>query len=82
MQSKTCVNNQTVLWEPHDHAVYTMWLLLNNSQCQIVVWLSANGLSRLAVPRRLFCYGSLVILDVVCSYLLLYINIEIGNNRC
>ena len=38
----------------------------------------------LAVPRRLFCFGSLVILDVVCLYLslfLLYINIEIGKNR-
>ena len=35
----------------------------------------------LAVPRRLFCFGSLVILDVVCRYLslfLLYINIKIG----
>ena len=35
----------------------------------------------LAVPRRLFCFGSLVILDVVCRYLslsVLYINIEIG----
>ena len=39
----------------------------------------------LAVPRRLFCLGSLVILDVVCRYLslfLLYINIKIGKNRC
>ena len=35
----------------------------------------------LAVPRFVLCYGSLVILDVVCRYLslfLLYINIEIG----
>ena len=35
----------------------------------------------MAVPRRLFCFGSLVILDVVCRYLslfVLYINIEIG----
>ena len=35
----------------------------------------------LAVPRRLFCFGSLVVLDVVFSYLslfLLYINIKIG----
>ena len=34
----------------------------------------------LAVPRRLFCFGSLVILDVVCCYLSLfvvYINIKI-----
>ena len=37
----------------------------------------------LAIPRRLFCFGSLVILDVVSghlSLLLLYINIEIGKN--
>ena len=32
----------------------------------------------LAVPRRLFCFGSLVIL----SLFLLYINIKIGTNRC
>ena len=34
-----------------------------------------------AVPRRLFCFGSLVVLDVVFRYLwlvLLYINIKIG----
>ena len=39
----------------------------------------------LAVPRRLFCFGSLVDLDVVFRYLslfLLYINIKIGKNRC
>ena len=38
----------------------------------------------LAVPRRLFCFGSLVILDVVCRYLslfLLLININIGKHR-
>ena len=32
-------------------------------------------------PKRLFCFGSLVVLDVVFRYLslfLLYINIEIG----
>ena len=37
----------------------------------------------LAVPRRLFCFGLLVILDVVCRYLslfLLYINIKIDVN--
>ena len=36
------------------------------------------------VPRRLFCFGSLVILDMVCRYLslfLLYINIKIDKNR-
>ena len=41
----------------------------------------------LAVPRRLFCFGSLVILDVVCCYLSLfllyiYIYVEIGKNSC
>ena len=39
----------------------------------------------LAVPRRLFCFGSLVILDVARCYLwlfTLYINIEIGKNSC
>ena len=39
----------------------------------------------LAVPRRLFCFGSLVILDVVCRiyrFYLLYINIKIGKNSC
>ena len=39
----------------------------------------------LAVPRRLFCFGSLVVLDVVFRYLslgLLYINTKIGKNRC
>ena len=38
----------------------------------------------LAVPRRLFYFGSLVIINVVCHYLsffLLNINIEIGKNR-
>ena len=37
----------------------------------------------LAVARRFFCFGSLVILDLVCRYLslfLLYINIKIGKN--
>ena len=39
----------------------------------------------LAVLRRLFCFGSLVILDVACCYLwlfALYINVEIGKNSC
>ena len=39
----------------------------------------------LAVPRRLFCFGSLVVLDMVCRFLslfLLYINIKIGKNSC
>ena len=38
----------------------------------------------LVVPRRLFCFDSLVILDVVCRYLslfLLYINIKIGKKK-
>ena len=32
-------------------------------------------------PKRLLCFGALVILDVVCRYLslfVLYINIELG----
>ena len=38
----------------------------------------------LAVVGRFFCFGSLVVLDVVCRYLsifLFYINIKIGGNR-
>ena len=41
--------------------------------------------SLLAVPRRLFCFGSLVILDVARCYswlFSLYINIKIGKNSC
>ena len=41
--------------------------------------------SGLAVPRRLFCFGSLVILDVARCYLwlfTLYINIKISKNSC
>ena len=43
------------------------------------------GISLLAVPRRLFCFGSLMILHVACCYLWLfslYINIKIGNSSC
>ena len=39
----------------------------------------------LAVPRRLYCFGSMMILDVTCCYLwlfLLYISIKIGKNGC
>ena len=39
----------------------------------------------LAVPRRLFCFGSLVILDVARCYLwlfTLYISMKIGKNNC
>ena len=42
-------------------------------------------ISLLAVPRLLFCFSSLVILDVACCYLWLfslYINIKIGKNSC
>ena len=45
---------------------------LNNADLAILL---------LAVPRRLFCFGSLVIIDLVCHYLSCYINIEIGKNR-
>ena len=40
---------------------------------------------QVAVPRRLFCFGSLVILDVARCYLwlfTLYINIKISKNSC
>ena len=39
----------------------------------------------LAVPRRLFCFGSLVIIDVARCYLwlfTLYMNIKISKNSC
>ena len=42
-------------------------------------------ISLLAVPRRLFCFGFFVILDVARCYLWLvslYINIEIGKTSC
>ena len=42
-------------------------------------------ISLLAVPRRLFCFGSLMVLDVArCNFTLfsLYINIKIGKNSC
>ena len=44
-------------------------------------WSIANWLmSLLAVPRRLFCFGSLVVLDVVCGYVLLFVlDIKIEN---
>ena len=36
----------------------------------------------LGVPRRLFCFGSLVVLDVVCGYVLLILsNIKIENRQ-
>ena len=46
----------------------------------IAIWFKPPSNLLLAVPTRLFCFGSLVVLDVVCRYLLLfvlYINIEI-----
>ena len=48
-------------------------------------WLKPPVILLLAVPGRLFCFGSLVVLDVVLRYLslfLLYINTKIGKNRC
>ena len=41
--------------------------------------------SLLAVPRRLFCLDSLVTLDVARYYLWLfslYMDVELGKNRC
>ena len=50
---------------------------------------SSKGFKRvlllLAFPRRILCFGSLLVLDVVFRYLslcLLYINTKIGKNRC
>ena len=34
----------------------------------------------LSVPRRLFCFGSLVVLDVVCNYVLLFV-LDIKNEN-
>ena len=48
-------------------------------------WFRPPVILLLAVPRRLFCFGSLVVLDVVFRYLslfLLYINIKMGKTRC
>ena len=45
------------------------------------LFLFLNVILLLAVPRRLFCFGSLVVLDVVFRYLSLcwsYINTKIG----
>ena len=50
----------------------------------IANWLKLPVILLLAVPRRLFCFGSLVILDVMyrnLSLFSLYINIKIGKNR-
>ena len=47
--------------------------------------LSPTVISLQAVPRGLFCFGSLVILDVARCYLWLfslYINMKIGKNSC
>ena len=41
--------------------------------------------ARRAIPRRIFCFGSLVILEVARCYLwlfTLYVNIKIGKNSC
>ena len=53
------------------------------SSCRASTMAVATDL--LAVPRRLFCFGSLVILDVARCYLwlfTLYINIKISKNSC
>ena len=59
---------------PHGPLVYTSTSLQPRRQAFPVSW-----------RRRLFCFGSLVILDVACCYLSLfslYINIKIGKNIC
>ena len=48
---------------------------------RLVVFFCSGISVVLAVQRRLFCFGSLVILDVVCRYIslfLLYINMKMG----
>ena len=47
-------------------------------------WLLPQAILLLAVPGRLFCFGSLVILDVVCRYLslVLCLGIEVGKSGC
>ena len=63
-------------------------VLVNQSRNKSEGWSTANQLKSPviilpAVPRRLFCFDSLVILDVTRCYLwlfLLYINIKIGEN--
>ena len=78
------------------YANQTIKCLRNHGRTKCEGWSTANylkstppptppGILLLVVLRRLFCFGSLVILDVVCRYLslfVLYINIEIGKNRC
>ena len=59
--------------------------LVNRQLVQAPPPLPAPVISLLAVPRRLFYFGSLVILDVARCYLWLfslYINIKIGKNSC
>ena len=46
--------------------------LLARKQVHAPPPLSPPGISLLAVPRRLFCFGSLVILDVARFYLWLF----------
>ena len=57
----------------------------NQSRTKDKSWSNANLLTPvillLAVPRRLFCFGSLITLDVACCYLWLFslnINFKIG----
>ena len=59
---------------PRDSNNYFYLFSILNFTCS-----SPSVILLLAVPRRLFCFGSLVILDVLCRYLslfLLYINIK------
>ena len=57
-----------------------------NQGCGLPSFFSTGSYAEfLAVPRRLFCFGSLVILDVARCYLwlfTLYINIKISKNSC
>ena len=79
----------------HLHHLETLYLLHDKSKlfhfldnyctCFSCHFIFNAILLLLAVPRRLFCFGSLVILDVARCYLwlfTLYINIKISKNSC
>ena len=69
--------------------LFVVVFLVNQSRTKGEGWSPKTSLSPpvillVTVPRRLFCFGSLVVLDVVFRYLslfLLYINTKIGNKE-
>ena len=82
--------------KPFGMVKYAVWIFrINHSYTMVcppvqrnIPQASASGLSPIQMensvfPRRLFCFGSIVILDVMCCYLSLYLlYINIGKNRC